>query len=97
MKVGFGRTKGDTLNIDKISQVVVDALNDSSVTGLKLHVKDDDDSPVEVVDLFDCICKDIISFKVAAKTTLNFSYASTEMIRCYILRKAHLVDLITPR
>lgn len=97
VKVGFGRTKGDTLNIDKISQVVTDALNDSSVTGLKLHVKDDDDSPVEVVDLFDCICKDIISFKVAAKTTLNFSYAATEMIRCYKLRKSHLVDLITPR
>lgn len=97
VKVGFGRTKGDTLNIDKISEVVTDALEDNSVTGLKLHIKDDDDSPVEVVDLFEYICKDIIAFNLPTKSTLNFSYAAAEMTRCYNQRKSHLVDLITPR
>lgn len=67
IKVGLGKTRAETLNIDEISRVVTDAMEDSSVTGLKLHIKDDDDSPVEVVDLFDCICKDIVTFKLAKK------------------------------
>ena len=96
VKIGLGRTKRDTLNIDEINQVVEDAMEDSSVVGLKLHVKDDDARPVEVIDLFDNICKDIISFKLAAKTTLNYDYAAERMIHCYRDKKEYIAKLITP-
>lgn len=97
IKISFGRTKGDTLNIDEINEVVEDAMTDKSVVGLKLHIKDDDDRPVEVIDLFDNICKDIITFNLAAKTTLNYDYAAKYMIRYYEYRKEHILGLIAPK
>lgn len=96
IRVGLGRTKRDTLNIDEINQVVEDAMENNSVVGLKLHVKDDDARPVEVIDLFDNICKDIITFKLAAKTTLNYGYAADRMLCCYRDKKEYVAKLITP-
>lgn len=96
VKIGLGRSKFDTLNIDEINQVVEDAMEDNSVVGLKLHVKDDDSRPIEVIDLFDNICKDIIRFKMPAKTTLNYDYAADRMIQCYRDKKENVARLITP-
>lgn len=95
VKISFGRRKGDTLNIDEINKAVEEAMEDSSVVGLKLHIKDDDARPVEIIDLFDNVCKDIITFNLAAKTTLNYDYASRLMIRSYEAKKDHIVRLIT--
>ena len=95
IKIGFGKSKGDTLNIDEVRDVVDDALMDESVRGLKLHIKDDDDRPVEIVDLFDHICKDIITFNVAEKSVLNYSYVADKMISCYISRREYIKSLIT--
>lgn len=96
IKIGLGRTKGDTLNIDEVNNIVEDAMDDNTVVGLKLHVKDDDQRPVEVIDLFDNICKDIITFNLAKKMTLNYDYASGKMITCYKSKKEHILELITP-
>ena len=95
IKIGLGRTKGDTLNIDEVNETVKDALEDHSVVGLKLHIKDDDQRPVEIIDLFDNICKDVITFNLAAKTTLNYDYAANMMIRSYEVKKEHILKLIT--
>lgn len=97
IKIGFGRRKGDTLNIDEVNQVVEEAMEDRSVVGMKLHIKDDDARPIEVIDLFDNICKDIITFSLAAKTTLNFRYAADSMIHYYRDKKQHILRLINPQ
>ena len=96
IKIGLGKTRTGTLNIEEVNQTVESALDNASVVGLKLHVKDDDDRPTEVIDLFDNICNDIILFKLAAKKTLEYEYASNEMIHYYLEKKAHIVKLITP-
>lgn len=96
VKISLGRTRRDTLNIDEVNQFVYDALEDASVVGLKLKIKDDDARPVETIDLFDNICNSIITFSIAKKTILEFNYAARMMIQCYNVRKEHLVDLITP-
>lgn len=96
VKISLGRTKKDTLNIDEVNQFVNDALEDNSVVGLKLKIKDDDNRPVETIDLFDNICNSIIKFNIVKKTVLDFDYAARTMIRYYNDLKVHLVDLITP-
>ena len=97
IKISLGRTKADTLNIDEVGKVVNEAMNENSVSGMKLHIKDDDQRPVEIIDLFDNICKDVITFNLAAKTILRFEYAKTSMIRSYEAKKDHIVRLMTPQ
>ena len=95
IKISLGRTKRDTLNINEVEEIIEDALQDESVDGLKLHVKDDDARPVEVIDLFDKITKDILTFNMRDKTTLEYSYAAALMKECYMKRKSYIKDLIT--
>lgn len=95
IKIGLGNTKRDTLNIDEVEEIVEDSLGDDSVDGLKLHVKDDDAKPVEIIDLFDKVSKDILTFNMEDKTTLKYSYAARKMRECYVARKDYLLDLIT--
>ena len=97
IKISLGRTKADTLNIDEVNRVIGEAIDDNIVSGMKLHIKDDDQRPVEVIDLFDNICKDIVTFNLVAKTALGFEYAKTSMIRSYEAKKNHIVRLITPQ
>lgn len=97
IKISLGRKKADTLNIEEVNRVITDALDDDNVSGLKLRVKDDDQRPVEEIDLFDNICKDIINFRFVAKTALSFEYVKASMVRRYEDRKDYLVRLMTPR
>ena len=92
--ISLGKTRRGTLNIDEVKEVVSDAMKDSAVGTLKLHVKDDDDRPVEVIDLFDEVAKDIIKFTLPEKTALEYSYAILEMKNCYKARKEYLKGLI---
>lgn len=95
VRISLGRTKGDTLNIEGVNEIIEDALTDEAVHGLKLHIKDDDDRPVEIIDLFDNLCKDIITFNLKEKTALSYSDAASKMISFYISKKEYIENLIT--
>lgn len=96
VRISIGRTKKDTLNIDEVNQFVNDAMQDTSVVGLKLRIKDDDNRPVELIDLFDNICNCVIGFNIQKKTVLEFNYAARMMIQYYGNDKEHIMALIEP-
>lgn len=96
VKISLGRTRRDTLNIDEVNQLVNDAMQDTTVVGLKLRIKDDDNRPVELIDLFDNICNCIISFNIQKKMVLEFNYAARMMIQYYGNDKEHIMELIEP-
>ena len=95
--ISLGRVRNDTLNIDKVEETISEALNDKSVVGLKVKVKDDDDRPVETIDLLDNVAHTIISFNIETKKVLNFEYAAQKMRECYLVKRSALNDLITRR
>lgn len=95
--INLGRVRNNTLNIDKVEETISEALNDESVVGLKVKVKDDDDRPVETIDLFDNVAHTIISFNIETKKVLNFEHAAQKMRECYLLRRSGLNALITKR
>lgn len=96
VKISLGRTRSDTLNIDEVNQFVNDAMQDTTVVGLKLRIKDDDNRPTELIDLFDNICNSIITFNIRKKTTLDFDYAARMIIWYYGNSKEHIMSLIVP-
>lgn len=96
VKISLGRTRRDTLNIDEVNRFVNDAMQDTSVVGLKLRIKDDDNRPVELIDLFDNVCNSIIGFNIKKKATLDFNYAVRMMIQYYENNKEHIMSLIEP-
>lgn len=96
IKIGLGRKRNTTLNLNEVNEFINDARNEASVVGMKLKVKDDDDSPVEVIDLFENICNSVIPFNIERKTVLQFEYAVQRMLECYRRRREQLVELIMP-
>lgn len=97
VKISLGRTKRDTLNIDEVNDFIKDAMEDASVVGLKVSIKDDDNRPTETIDLFDNVCNSIITFNIEKKSVLSFEYASRMMLSYYNGNRERLVALITPR
>ena len=96
VKISLGRTKKDTLNIDEVEELIKSAMEDESVVGLKVSIKDDDDRPTEIIDLFDNVCNSIITFNIEKKSVLSFEYASRMMLLYYNGNRERLVALITP-
>lgn len=61
-----------------------------------LKVRDDDNnSNVDIVDLFDNCLHEYIDFKLEKRTTLAFDYATKMMVRRYIERKPEVKDLLS--
>lgn len=61
-----------------------------------LKVRDDDDnSNVDIVDLFDNCLHEYIDFKLEKRTTLAFDYATEMMVKRYIQRKPEVKDLLS--
>lgn len=61
-----------------------------------LKVRDDDDnSNVDIVDLFDNCLHEYIDFKLEKRTTLAFDYATEMMVKRYIERKPEVKDLLS--
>lgn len=60
-----------------------------------LKVRDDDNSNVDIVDLFDNCLHEYIDFKLEKRTTLAFDCATKMMVRRYIERKPEVKDLLS--
>lgn len=94
IKISVGKKRKGTLSIDEISEFVTDAMEEKSVKALKLHVKDDDSKPVEIIDLFDAIANSVITFKMENRTVLEYNYAARLMIKSYKDKKIYLLKSI---
>lgn len=94
IKIGVGRVKNGTLNIDKVEHLIDEVRSDPSVTGARIRIKDDDKAYTETIDLFDNIYHDVIEFKVQEKTVLDPEYMAKKMISYYKSRKIELSDKI---
>lgn len=62
--------------------------NKDIITNAKLEVRDDDGPNLEILDLFDNVHHDYISFVLEARTTLGFEYISDKMKEIYLKRRA---------
>lgn len=94
IKISLGKKRKGTLSIDEISEFVTDAMVEKSVKALKLHVKDDDSKPVEIIDLFDTIANSVITFKMENRTVLEYNYTAQLMIKSYKDKKIYLLKSI---
>lgn len=93
VSISLGRTKHDTLNIVEVDDLLEELGDYEEVVSAKIRIKDDDKSYTEIIDLFDNICKDFITFNIPKKQSLGFEYAVRNMIEKYNDRKLELLSL----
>ncbi|MBQ6462212.1 MAG: hypothetical protein IJJ59_02685 [Pseudobutyrivibrio sp.] len=93
IKIGLGRTKNDTLNKTEIL-ALVDELQDLSnkrfIRSARIKLQEEEDSDVEIIDLFEENCHDFIDFTLEDRELLDYTYAIGMMRACYKKRKREL-------
>lgn len=92
--ISLGRSKIASLNNKELEDAFAEIIDNDCIDGARLKVKDDDDSPVEIIDLFDNVYNDIIQFNLEARTTLNYHTAVNMMTEKFNERLPNLKKLI---
>lgn len=96
VSVGLGYVKKDSLDKTVVKQIIEEIEGkDKYVTSVKIKIKDDDDNQIDVIDLFDQIACDYITFALQSRETLKYKTAVMEMISCYKKRRGKLYKLIS--
>lgn len=97
IKIGLSRTKYSTLNKDKVNELV-DELNSNKryVRSAKIKIKEQDDSDIEIIDLFDDVVHDFIEFSINVRSSLTYEAAIYKMELYYKERKGELNKLVSP-
>ncbi|KAK9680631.1 methyltransferase (DUF6731) [Popillia japonica] len=80
ISISVGRAKENSLDAREVEDIIKEIKDNSNVIGAKVKVKDDDDSHVEIIDLFEDIMCDIISFKIPERRTLDFETAKQRIV-----------------
>ena len=97
IKVGIGRTKEDTLNRTEIMSLA-DELKDESnkrfIRSAKIKLQEEEDSDVEIIDLFEENCHDFLTFELEERTLLNYGYAIEKMRTMYMKRREELCEYV---
>lgn len=93
ISISLGRTKGDTLNIVEIENLLNEVPEYDNIVSAKIRVKDDDSEHMEWVDLFDNLMQDVIPFHILKRSSIGFDYAANNMIDCYTKRQGELINL----
>lgn len=89
--LGRGSSKMAGLNPNQIPIMLDDIYeNIDMVSAAEIHIKDDDASPVDVVDLMNTIMYDYIDFNLEKRTALEFEYASRLMESRYLKRRPEI-------
>lgn len=97
IKVGLGRTKNDTLNRTEIVSLVGELeSNKRFVRSAKIKLQEEEDADVEIIDLFEEICHDFITFEIEERTLLSYEYAIAKMRQSYKERRNELCRYTTP-
>ncbi len=94
--LGRGRQSKTGLNQEQIPIMLDDIYSNLDIVAdAVLKVKDDDDnSAIDVVDLFDNSMNEYIEFKLEKRTALEFSYATNLMVKKYLERKKEISRLL---
>lgn len=94
--LGRGRQSKMGLNQEQIPIMLDDIYSNLDVVAdAVLKVKDDDDnSSIDVVDLFDNSMNDYIDFKLEKRVALEFTYATNLMVKKYLERKSEINQLL---
>ena len=95
--LGRGRQGKTGLNQEQVPIMLDDIYaNMDIVADAVLKVKDDDDnSSIDIVDLFDNSLNEYIDFKLEKRTALDFSYAANRMIEYYLERRSDINNLLS--
>ncbi|KYN77163.1 hypothetical protein A0J52_09895 [Clostridium sporogenes] len=76
------------LNGKSVKDLIDDVYdNKDIIQSAKLEIRDDDGPSLEIIDLFDSVYHDYLSFSLEARTTLSFEYISNDMKERYLKRK----------
>lgn len=100
VKVGLGRSKEDTLNrqeIQDLTKELSDVSNKRFVRGARVSIKEEDDTDVEIVDLFEEICHDFLTFEIEKREILQYENVIPRMRKKYLSRREELYSLVDPR
>ena len=89
--IGLGHTKETTLN-RTATQELVNEIKDNKefFRSAKVKIKDDDDSNIEIIDLFEEVYHDFIEFTLEKRTALEYKSEVKSMIQQYEKRKGNL-------
>ena len=95
IKIGIGRARDGSLDAVEINQMISEIGEHEEVVSAKVKIKDDDLGRIEVVDLLDEHCHDIITYDLGPRETIAFDSAALKMIGKYKKAKDKLVSLTT--
>lgn len=93
--LGRGSQKHPGLSQNQIPVMLDDIYeNLDMVSAAKIHIRDDDASPVDVVDLMNTILYEYIDLDFEKRTALEFEYASRMMEKYYLKRRPEINKLL---
>lgn len=100
LSIGLGHSRADTLNQNEAVIFIQDLQeNKQYVRSAKVKVQKidgtgDDENDVEIIDLFEDIFQDIISFTLRSKEALDFKMVVAEMSYCFEKKKQELYQAV---
>lgn len=99
IKIGVGntRSKDATLNETTVRQIASELTEESTkrfIRSAKVRLKEEEDSDVEIVDLFEENCHDYIELNIRERDLLNYDETTSKMIQYYNKRKNELISYI---
>lgn len=97
IKISLGRSGLDTLNKKAVTELIREvgmASNRRYIRTAKLKIKEEDDTDVELLDLFNDICSEAIEFTIDSKVGLIFTTVISAMNEKYLKRKLELQKLV---
>ena len=93
----LGRGSGKKAGLDGVQvPIMLDDIYDNQdiVDDAILKIRDDDTNSIDIVDLFDFSLHEYIEYKLEKRTTLEFDYATRQMIEKYKDRKPEIDKLL---
>jgi hypothetical protein len=85
ISISIGRSKEKTLIAKSVKSLLGDiSSNKDIITGAILKVKDDDDSNIEVINLFENIYSNFIEYSLEERATLGFEYCIDKMTEKFL-------------
>lgn len=100
IKIGLGRSKDESLNRQEIQQLTNELSKDSNkryVRGAKVCIKEEEDMDVEIIDLFEEVSHDFLTFEIEKREILQYENVIPRMRSKYLARKEELYKLVDPR
>ena len=83
------------LNSAEIKDLINDIYdNKEIISGSKIELKDEDGPNLEIIDLFDNIYHDYLTFILESRSTLGFEQVFNDMIEKYLKRRGTILQTL---